>query len=255
MRKQNRSIPLVLEDNSRLNNSVVSRRKPRRPNAQRHGVFAEPLILPGEDRREFEALHSAWIEEWTPSGPSEQSRVFGCADAEWRKLRSRRFVQAKAIGNSLSPNHPAFDEARGLIYFGYLICREPETAFAQYASNLLRADKIHYLNHKFPRQNFASIPDWAVAIAEEIKSVLLPATPGFAALDPDKLDPATEALRTAIIQMQLFVTTIHARNFLDDDLDQQERLDARIARLIRELIEIKANKEVLRRTSIADKTK
>ena len=40
--------------------------------------------------------------------------------------------------------------------------------------------------------------------------------------------------------MQLFLTTIHARNFLDDDLDQQERLDARIAKLIRELIEIKA---------------
>jgi hypothetical protein len=55
--------------------------------------------------------------------------------------------------------------------------------------------------------------------------------------------------------MQLSVTTIYARNFLDDDLDQQERLDARSARLIRELIEIKANKEVLRRTSIADKTK
>jgi hypothetical protein len=44
-----------------------------------------------------------------------------------------------------------------------------------------------------------------------------------------------------------FLTTIHARNFLDDDLDQQERLDARIARLIRELIEIKANKQALRR--------
>jgi hypothetical protein len=74
MRKQNRSIPLVLKDNSRVDNSVVSRRKPRRPNGQRHGIFAEPLILPGEDRREFEALHSAWIEEWTPSGPSEESR-------------------------------------------------------------------------------------------------------------------------------------------------------------------------------------
>ena len=41
---------------------------------------------------------------------------------------------------------------------------------------------------------------------------------------------------------------IHMREFLDDDLDQQERLDARIARLIRELIEIKANKQALRRT-------
>jgi hypothetical protein len=76
---------------------------------------------------------------------------------------------------------------------------------------------------------------------------LLPASPGFAALDTHKLDPGTEARRTDIIKMRSFVTTIHAGNFLDDDLDQQERLDARIARLIRELIEIKANKQALRR--------
>jgi hypothetical protein len=255
MRKHIRYLPPTLKHNSRLNNSVVRSRKYKRPNAQKVGVFAEPVILPGEDPREFEAIHSALIKEWIPSGPSEQSRVFGIADAEWRKLRSRRSVQGKAISNSLRPDHPAFDEARGLTFFGYHLCREPETAFAEYASKLLRADKIRYLNHKFPRQNFESIADWAVAVAEEIKSVLLPATPGIVALDPDKLDPATEALRAGTILMQSFVTTIHARNFLDDDLDQQERLDARIARLIRELIEIKANKEVLRRTSIADKTK
>jgi hypothetical protein len=193
------------------------------------------------------------IEEWTPSGPSEQSQVFGIADAEWRKLRSRRFAEAKAIASSLTPDHPAFDETRGLITFGCLICREPETAFAKYASRLLRGDIIRYLNEKFPRQNFESIPEWAAAVAKEVKSVLLPATPGFVRLEADSLDPATEARRNEIIKMQLFVTTIHVRNFLDDDLDQQERLDARIARLIRELVEIKANKQVLRRTSVDDK--
>ena len=75
-------------------------------NAQKGGLFAEPLILPGEDSREFEALHAALIEEWSPSGPSEQSKVFGIADAEWRKLRSRRFAQAKAISNSMRPTTP-----------------------------------------------------------------------------------------------------------------------------------------------------
>ena len=253
MRKQNQSNALVPRPDGRPNTSVVLHRKHKRPNAQRHGVFAEPLILPGEDPREFEALHAALIEEWTPSGPSEQSRVFGMADAEWRKLRSRRFAEAKAISNSFRPDHPAFDETRGLIAFGYLICREPETAFAQYASNLLRADKIRYLNQKFPRQNFASIEEWTLAVAEEVKSVLLPASSGFARLEPDKLGPATEALRTGIIKMQSFVTTIHARDFLDDDLEQQERLDARIARLRRELVEIKTAKQVLRRTSKDDK--
>ena len=182
MRKH--SIPPVRKHNSRLTNSVVFHRKHKRPNAQKSGVFAEPLILPGEDSREFEALHSALIEEWTPSGPSEQSRVFGMADAEWRKLRSRRFAEAKAISNSFRPDHPAFDETRGLIAFGYQLCREPETAFAQYASNFLRADKIRYLNQKFPRQNFASIEEWTIAVVEEVKSVLLPAAPGFARARP-----------------------------------------------------------------------
>ena len=253
MRKQNQSNALVPRPDGRPNTSVVLHRKHKRPNAQKHGVFAEPLILPGEDPREFEALHSALIEEWTPSGPSEQSRVFGMADAEWRKLRSRRFVQAKAIGNSLRPDHPAFDETRGLIAFGYFLCHEPETAFTEYASKLLRADKIRHLDQKFPRENFESIEEWAVAVVKEVQSVLLPAAPGFAALDQDKLDPATEALRTEVIKMQSFVTTIHARNFLDDDLDQEERLDARIARLRRELVEIKTAKQVLRRTSKDDK--
>ena len=252
MRKQSHSILPVLKHNSRLNTSVVLHRKHKRPNAQKHGVFAEPLILPGEDPGEFEALHSALIEEWSPSGLSEQRLVFGMADAEWRKLRSRRFAQAKAISNSLNPAHPAFDEARGLITFGYLMCHEPEIAFAEYASTYLRADKIRHLNQKFPRQNFESTVDWALAVAEEIKSGLEPGTPGFAALDRDRLDPATEAFRSEIAKMHSFVMTIHMREFLDDDFEQQERLDARFAKLRKELVEIKTTKPTLRRASEND---
>ena len=56
MRKHNRYIPPALKHNSRQNNSVVLHQS---ANAQRAkaGLFAKPLILPGEDRREFEALH------------------------------------------------------------------------------------------------------------------------------------------------------------------------------------------------------
>jgi hypothetical protein len=116
MSKDNRFVPPAIKRDSRPNNSVVPHRRRKRSNAQRHGVFAEPLILPGEDPGEFEALHAALIAEWTPSGPSEESKVFSIADAEWRKLRSRRFAEAKAISNSMRPDHPAFDEARGLIH-------------------------------------------------------------------------------------------------------------------------------------------
>jgi hypothetical protein len=134
------------------------------------------------------------------------------------------------------------------------LATEPETAFAEHASTYLRADKIRHLEQKFPRQNFASTADWAAAVVDDIKSGLPPGTPGFAALDRDRLDPATEAVRSEIVKMHSFVTTIHMREFLDDDLEQQERLDARIARLRKELVEIKTHKQMLRRTSNNDTT-
>jgi hypothetical protein len=133
----------VFKNNDRLNNSVVATRKYKRRNAQKHGIFAEPLILPGEDPRKFEALRSALIEEWAPSGPTEQSRVFGIADAEWRKLRSRRFVHAKAIANSLTPAHPGFDEARGLIAFGSL--KQPARP-SRYANARLHISELYNIN-------------------------------------------------------------------------------------------------------------
>jgi hypothetical protein len=47
MRKHNR-LPPAFKSPGRLNNSVVPSRTHKRPNAQKSGVFAEPLILPGE---------------------------------------------------------------------------------------------------------------------------------------------------------------------------------------------------------------
>src|SRR5262249_36729326 len=69
MRTQTHSIPPALKPNDRRrNNPLLPRRRRKRSNAQTHGAFAEPLILPGEDPREFEAIHAALIEEWSPSG-------------------------------------------------------------------------------------------------------------------------------------------------------------------------------------------
>ena len=91
MRKQNQSNALVPRPDGRPNTSIAPRRRRKRSNAQKHGVFAEPLILPGEDPREFEALHAALIEEWNPSGPTEESRVFGIADAVIEPRRYKDF--------------------------------------------------------------------------------------------------------------------------------------------------------------------
>jgi hypothetical protein len=69
----------------------MNKRKGNHPNALKHGAFAKTTILPGEDPREFEELHSALIEEWTPVGPTEEDAVLTIARGVWRKdfMRNR----------------------------------------------------------------------------------------------------------------------------------------------------------------------
>jgi hypothetical protein len=64
----------------------------KRPNAHKHGVFGATAILPGEDEREFDELHSALVEEWLPAGATEEDAVLSIAKAVWRKRRVQRFL-------------------------------------------------------------------------------------------------------------------------------------------------------------------
>jgi hypothetical protein len=60
-------------------------------NSLKHGAFSEELILPGEDRAEFDELHRLLIEEWQPTGPVELDAVATLAKLIWRKRRVALF--------------------------------------------------------------------------------------------------------------------------------------------------------------------
>ena len=64
-------------------------------NALKHGVFAEAVILPGEDEEEFRILHDSLVEEWNPDGPTEEGAVMNITNAIWRKRRYNRFFRTK----------------------------------------------------------------------------------------------------------------------------------------------------------------
>jgi hypothetical protein len=143
----------------------------KRPNAQKHGAFSMCPTIPGEDPREFQELHSALIDEWQPSGPSEEDAVFSLADLMWRKRRAQRFLQTKLIGSTYDPRSPTFDERRGFELFILCLRFDPEVAFERMASRLLTAATISHLKQKFPRFNYQSTPEWAGAVITEIKSI------------------------------------------------------------------------------------
>src|SRR5262245_56356617 len=67
----------------------------RRPNALKHGAFAESEVLPGEDARELERLLDDVFAEWQPSGPVEEDAARSLASAIWRKARLGIFARAE----------------------------------------------------------------------------------------------------------------------------------------------------------------
>jgi hypothetical protein len=250
MREQIRSIPPALQHGNRRDAPAVRNPKRKPSNAIKHGVFSIIPVMPGEDPREFEAIRSAVRDEWQPSGPTEEDKVFAIAHAIWCKLRAQRFLRGKLLANTFDPRHPDFDEARGLFLFSDYLRSEPETAFANYASRHLRRDKIEHLKEKFPRSNYPSTAQWADAVITEITTELVPAIISRKLEPGEEIDALSDLARQVGLDMRLTLSYAHSREFFEHELDQLERLDARISRLAKDLVQIKAMKQMLRQTSI-----
>jgi hypothetical protein len=247
MRNQNHSIPPALKRDAQLINSVIRSRKYKRPNAQKHGVFATPVIIPGEDPSEFQELLAELMDEWQPLGPSLRHAVYCLADSMWRVRRLKKSVQTELCQNTFDPRHPAFREEWGFIMFRSRLCTEPETCFEEHARKYLRADKIDYLQHKFPRSNYRSTSEWAEAVINEIDFVLFPSPWGAKAAETAKLgDEFNTAAREWETDQQVKGSIVYARELLEYYDKETERLEARIAKQTKYCAELKALEEMQR---------
>jgi hypothetical protein len=111
---------------------------------------------------------------------------------------------------------------------------DPEATFEDRANNLLRPDKVDHLKQKFPRSNYQSTSEWAEAVIREVQSFLPTAEPNFDALGLRiELRVAVEEMRQGARDSQLFLSVIHASEFIEHDLNLRERLDGRIAKWLR----------------------
>jgi len=57
-------------------------------NALKHGLYARDVVLPGEDRTEYDAMLAELTEEFAPKGRYETTLVRRLADIWWRLGRS-----------------------------------------------------------------------------------------------------------------------------------------------------------------------
>src|SRR4029077_6433802 len=123
------------------------------------------------------------------------------------------------------PAHLAYDEAAALLSFANLLEAMPDMTFESY-TRALSAERIRYLQEKFPQHRFRSNAEWAQAIRNHITSVLLPALERLG-------EPPDE-----ILLMQSAATL--SQDLFKHELALDERLDATIDRAIKRLIQTKA---------------
>jgi hypothetical protein len=148
MRKRNDSNPPELRPDSRLINTAVEKRKCKRPNALKHGLFSNAVLIPGEDSEQYKQLLTELIDQYKPSGPTLRDEVIELANLMWKRRRLRNFIQSQLAAAMFNPRTPAFNEAWGLTAFTYYLRTEPETCFEQHAKTYLRADKIRIFGRK-----------------------------------------------------------------------------------------------------------
>jgi hypothetical protein len=140
----------------------------RHPNALRHGMYAEPAFLPGEDPEEFTKSYSRLIDEWKPVGLTEEDAVLAVATGMWRKRRVQKFLAAKIMKCWCDPEHDAYDEVEPLSGFRKLMKLAPD--LVRQSLSYLGPDTRKYLLDKFPLQRSAPTPELIEVVDKEITS-------------------------------------------------------------------------------------
>ncbi len=204
------------------------RRLRNQANALKHGVFTKQMILPSEDRREFENLYRSLADEWKPVGPTENDAVLSIAKAMWRKRRIQYFMRTERSRATIDPNHTIYDEAGALRLFSSYIESEPDDF--DRAVTTLPASVAQHLRRRLPREDFQSVSDWVHAIQKEIASVLLPA--------------AAERIvkGEALIHREAGFFTL---DVIKDEVAVEDRIDAMIDRAVKRLVQTKTMKQML----------
>jgi ribosomal protein S13 len=213
-------------ENKPAASSNESRKRGGRNNALKHGAYAESLVLPGESIDDFNLLHRGLIDEWKPTGTSEEDTVLTLAQCFWAKRRVDYFYNREVLGGQYQDE----DVIRHVNYIMELLDGAQTAAEAAIQIAHLPADYQTWIAQEVPRSNFQDEKSWI----ESLKSKLLSYLEAHV-----KFANATRSMPYKV-NKATFMRELTAKKIALD-----ERLDARIDKAIKRLAQIKAIKPIL----------
>ncbi|MGF6313424.1 hypothetical protein ABIB82_007576 [Bradyrhizobium sp. i1.8.4] len=239
------------------NNESVPARRPRKPNALKHGAYSSVELLPWEDPDAFQELSRAIWQEWRPEGPIEVDCVETIILCQWRKQRvraKRKLDTAVALDkvqnrvfnerppqvlleNELEVMKDALTEKRSypredyerLLHFSSHLHRESDVRFLRLGISFLSIECRDHLNANVREDSFETTELWIIALKMEVDNVLMPRIRERRP-DPNGYLPAAAEFLAADRTIE--------------DLAVEERLDAAIDRALRRLFWVRAQKQL-----------
>jgi hypothetical protein len=207
--------------------------KGKKHNALKHGAHAFQVLLWSEKYEDYEALRAGLDLEYFPSGSSEQYHVQNLVDLLWRRNRlegHERITTQKRLDAIRIENTRAYNIAN----LHALAPNFKEASTVEQVDKLLATLSPLYKNTILSRWPVPSGKDlagkdkdpniWGCKIAEGLSSWI----PPIRHVDADE-----------------FLAVLDLNEF-DSTLARIERLDAMIERTIKRLLQLKAQKQILR---------
>jgi hypothetical protein len=199
------------------------KKRAKKQNAFKHGVYSREVMLPGENIRTYYALAAEFVEEWAPEGPTERSLVERLVGLYWRKQRLERYEQTQ-LQQHVQRIHQQNEYSRILQELKDLIPEFQDAEGEDDVRAILSETSEDYagcIKEKVP-YNESPGAAWGPAIVKFLETLkppaLLEGTAKFIAL----VDP----------------TRIHV------DMDRSDRIDEAIDRTIKRLMQVKTAKQI-----------
>jgi hypothetical protein len=198
----------------------MSTQAKRPPAALKHGAYSEAVLLPGEDPAEFKKLHSGLIAEFRPNGRMEEETVASLARLIWRRQNLGRFEisqLASFIAEGIEKAHAKAKEAN--------------RKYRKYYKNTEENENCPYTKEE-DKELLANF-DKFVRSAQRARNAEGTSEEKRASLEAFEVGKATTLYR------------------LMKELEVEERLDAMINKLLKQLLFIRGLKSVTSSAAMA----
>jgi hypothetical protein len=207
----------------------------RRPNALKHGAFSASELLPGEDPREFECLMNAVFAEWRPSGAVEEDAARSLASAIWRKQRLSIFLRAQ--------------RARARYGKTFAGSQEPSRTRIKLIAELqvlVNTFREKHEQGKIEETCGKLIDETSEKLIKDIDVACATPEANRAASAVKYSVPSDKEREEALVDVELAALgeSISPEQFVKQ-MDLEQRLDAKIDRAIKRLLQLKAMKSIV----------